>query len=352
MRGPPSPSAGRSAAWVRSLRAPKRPVDAFAPLSWFWETERGAPAAAPAAPAASAASDPSDPSDPSAGAGCRPEDPGIAVLTMLLAGAECPYSCVFCDLWRETLDGPTPRGALPAQLRAVLAQAGRLPEPCATKLYNASNFFDQRAVPVEDEPQLAELLSPFAPVTVECHPRLVGDRCLAFAGRLGGRLEVAMGLESIHPRALPRLNKAMTLADFDRAAAALRGAGIGLRAFVLVGTPYVPPAEALEWTVRTAAHAFERGAARVALIPVRGGNGALEELRRHGEFAPPTLADLEAALDRCLALGGGVVAADLWDGGRLAACSECATPRLERLARINRTGVVEPRPRCAGCGGS
>ncbi len=285
----------------------------------------------------------------------RPErTPGrdaVAALTVLLAGAECPFSCVFCDLWRETLDGPTPRGALPAQLRAVLAQAGSLPQPCVAKLYNASNFFEQRAVPVEDEPELAEILAPFARITVECHPRLVGGRCLAFARRLGGRLEVAMGLETIHPQALARLNKGMSLDDFDRAATTLRGAGIGLRAFVLVGAPFVPRADGVEWVVRSAAHALACGAARVALIPVREGNGALEALRRSGEFAPPTLDELEEALDRCLELEG-LVAADLWEAARFAVCAACAAARLERLARINRTGTSEPRQGCRRCGWS
>jgi len=317
--------------WVRSLRTPKRTIDPFLPLRHFWEEER----------------------EPGGGA--------IAALTVLLAGAECPFTCVFCDLWRETLDGATPLGALPAQLRKALAAAGPLPRPAAVKLYNASNFFAARAVPVEDEAEFLDLLAPFSRVTVECHPRLVGPRCLAFAARLVGRLEVAMGLETIHPRALPRLNKGMDLDDFGRAADALRAAGIGLRAFVLVAPPFVPAAEAVEWAVRSAAHAFESGALRVSLIPVRGGNGALEALAESGEFAPATLEQLEEALERCLAAtiaataargAARVVTADLWDARRLARCAVCAEGRLERLARMNRTGTIEPRARCPACGWS
>jgi radical SAM enzyme (TIGR01210 family) len=309
------------ARWVRALRPAKRQVDPWNPLAWFWETERtldGAP---------------------------------IAALTVLLAGAECPFSCVFCDLWRQTLDGPTPPGALPAQLRNVLGQAGQLPRPAAVKLYNASNFFEQRAVPAEDEPALLELLAPFSRVTVECHPRLVGERCLGFARGLRGQLEAAMGLETAHPQALAKLNKGMDLDDFDRAADRLRGAGIGLRAFVLVGAPFVPGAEAVEWAVRSAAYALSRGAQRVSLIPVREGNGALEALRRREEFTPPTLDQLEAALERSLELGG-MVAADLWDVERLATCPRCAARRIERLSRMNTLGRLEPRPGCERCGWS
>jgi len=316
-------------AWIRSLRSPKREVDPYTPLASFWETER------------------------TAAQGGKIE--ALATLTLLLAGAECPFTCVFCDLWRETLPGATPTGALPAQLRAALAESAPLPRPSAVKLYNASNFFEPRAVPPADEAELLALLAPFSRVTVECHPRLVGERCLAFAARLAGRLEVAMGLETVHEEALARLNKGMLLPDFDRAAATLRGAGIALRAFVLVAPPFVPAAEAVDWAVRSAAHAFAQGAERVALIPVREGNGALEALREAGEWTPPTLEQLEEALERCLALpaaGTGITTVDLWDALHLASCFECGERRLDRLTRMNRSGHVEPRSPCAACGWS
>ena len=53
-----------------------------------------------------------------------------------------------------------------------------------------------------------------------------------------------MGLETVHPQALPRLNKGMTLAT-STAPPRPAPSGIGLRAFVLVRPPFVPPAEAV-----------------------------------------------------------------------------------------------------------
>ena len=243
------------------------------------------------------------------------------------------------------------------------------------KLYNASNFFDPRAVPVPDLDGVAALLAPARRVVVECHPRLIldarsgrgGDLCRRFArGLADATLEVAMGLETVHPDAFPRLNKGMALDDFGRAADRLRALGVSVRAFVLVGAPFVPPEEAVEWAVRSVEHALAAGASNVALIPVRGGNGALDELAARGAFAPPRLEQLEEALERSLVVAAGhgkggappVVTADLWDLERFAACPACLPARRARLERVNATGRFggaggpvgsEPAGGAAGC---
>jgi radical SAM enzyme (TIGR01210 family) len=304
---------------IRSLRPPKPAIDPWIPLGVLVEEERQADGAF---------------------AEC---------LTVFLAGAECPFTCVHCDLWRFTLDGPTPPGALPAQLDRVLASRAGAPLPPAIKLYNASNFFDRRAVPPADLPDLAARLAGFRRVTVECHPRLVGEACVRFAARLPGRLEVAMGLETAHPTALPRLNKGMNLAQFDAAVAFLRSRGIGTRAFVLLSPPFVPAADAVEWTARSVAHALNAGVDVVSVIPMRGGDGELGRLATAGHLVPPSLAMLERAMERCLAPGRGVVLADLWDVERLRGCDACRDRRLARLRSMNRTGRAGARVACDRC---
>jgi radical SAM enzyme (TIGR01210 family) len=280
----------------------------------------------------------------------RPAGVTERALTVFLAGAECPFTCSFCDLWRWTIDGPTPAGALPAQLARVIAALER-PLPHRLKLYNASNFFDRRAVPVADLPAIAELARPFAGITVESHASTVGPATLEFAQRIAGRLEVAMGLETIHSVAAAHLNKRLDLARFDRAARFLTDHGMDLRVFVLLGAPYVPPGESVEWTVRTAAYAARCGAAVISLIPVRAGNGELERLAALGHFVTPTLSQLEEALDRCSDLAPAAVAADLWDIDRLAAdCDACREGRVERLRHFNLTGRPAPRVVCSACG--
>jgi radical SAM enzyme (TIGR01210 family) len=226
------------------------------------------------------------------------------------------------------------------------------PFPDRLKLYNASNFFDRRAVPAADVPAIAELAAPFAHLTVESHANTVGPLTLELARRVRGRLEVAVGLETIHPLAIRHLNKRMALERFDRAAGFLADHDMDLRAFVLLGAPYVETEASVEWAVRTAEYAAARGATRISLIPVRGGNGELERLAALGRFVPPTLAQLEAALEHASSLAGTAVAADLWDVDRLPACAACRQRRIDRLRRLNVTGRAEQRIECGVCGGS
>jgi radical SAM enzyme (TIGR01210 family) len=279
----------------------------------------------------------------------RPDGRLEQALTVFLAGAECPFTCSFCDLWRFTIDGPTPPGALAKQLEGVL-QVVHDPAPDRLKLYNASNFFDKRAVPTEDLSTIARLAASFAGVTVESHASTIGPKTLEFARQLHGRLEVAVGLETVHPVAAAHLNKRLDLARFDLAAHFLSEHGIDLRVFVLLGAPYVPADESIAWTVRSVEYAVKQGASVVSIIPVRDGNGEMERLERLGHFTPPTLSELEAALDGCLPFGDAVVTIDLWNVDRLPACEQCRSARIERLRRLNLTGRSEPRISCALCG--
>jgi len=271
-------------------------------------------------------------------------------LTVFLSGAECPFTCSFCDLWQFTIDGPTPPGALTAQLANVIGMLDK-PFPDRLKLYNASNFFDTRAVPAVDVVGIATLSRSFTAVTVESHANTIGKATLELAEKISpARLEVAMGLETIHPVASAQLNKRLDLARFDSAAKFLADNGIDLRVFVLLGAPCVGVEESIGWTVRTVEYAVERGAAVVSIIPVRGGNGELERLQALGHFTPPTLSQLEESLEQCSQFSDAVVTADLWDVDRLSTCEDCKSARIARLRRMNSSGRHEERIVCHVCG--
>ena len=224
--------------------------------------------------------------------------------------------------------------------------------PEQIKLYNSGSFFDPAAIPVADYPAIAHTVSFAKNVVVESHPRLVGEKALQLRDLLSGTLEVAMGLETIHPQVLPRLNKNFDLDHFANAVEFLRREEISVRAFVLVKPPFLDEAEGLEWAVKSAAFAFECGANVVSLIPTRAGNGAMEKLMATGEFAPPRLSTLENALEQVLKLDAGRVFADTWDLETFSNCPACFEKRRQRLHAMNLSQTILPAIDCPACGGA
>jgi tetracycline 7-halogenase / FADH2 O2-dependent halogenase len=316
----------------------------------------------------------------------------VPVTTIVLTNRECPWRCVMCDLWRNTLTTSVPLGAIPAQIDFALSQLSAAPvlnlgaSPAvvaggsfaqqhaqtnpildspswisqppisrALKLYNSGSFFDARAIPVEDHQAIADRANNFDRLIVENHPALTDDKILRFRDRLRCRLEIAMGLETVHPEILPRLNKRMTLEQFSSAADFLRAHDIDLRVFILVQPPFMKPSEALHWAERSLDFAFDCGATAATFIPTRGGNGAMEALAANGEFSPPNIGTLEAAMTYGLSLKRGRVFVDLWDADKLPGCKACLprqaclSSRTSRLRQINLSQIDQASQHRAIC---
>jgi len=271
----------------------------------------------------------------------------VPIATVLLTNRECPWRCLMCDLWKNTLTESVPIGAIPAQIDYALE---RLPPTRQVKLYNSGSFFDARAIPVEDYPAIADRVSVFERVIVECHPTLVGENCFRFNEQIDNRLEVAIGLETVHPAILEKLNKRMTTDQVAAAGDRLREHDIDLRLFILVKPPFMREEETLHWAQRSLDFAFDCGATAATLIPTRAGNGAMEELTKLGDFSPPRLATLEAALDYGINLNRGRVFADPWDLKPSSDCPQCHPARTARLREMNlRQQILDPVV-CPDCG--
>lgn len=304
-------------AWVIAQRKPRAVLDPSRPYLFFEEEE--------------------------CSSGGQPE----AVSTVLLTNRECPWRCVMCDLWQNTLKETLAPGAIPRQIDFALK---RLAPARTIKLYNSGSFFDRAAIPIADHPAIAQNVRSFERVIVECHPALVGKDCVQFRDRLQGQLEVAMGLETAHPAVLEKLNKGITLERFREAAAFLRSNQIDLRVFILVQPPFMRSGEAAYWAERSLDFAFDCGATAATLIPTRGGNGAMEILAARGAFVPPKLSLLEHAARYGLSLAKGRVFADLWALAEDRECSHCYVSRIENLRVMNlRQGLPDPVT-CVCCG--
>jgi archaeosine synthase beta-subunit len=314
----------------------------------------------------------------------------VTTATLFLTNRECPWRCLMCDLWKATVTQTVPVGAIPRQIDYAFEKLGFKPEvnpkseirgpkvdlksegmgersagrsvvptPSATprqiKLYNGGSFFDPQAIPPADYSAIAQRVCHFERVIVECHPGFVRDSCLKFRDALARgspappQLEVAMGLETVHPEVLAKLNKRMTLDQFTRAAEFLKHHGIALRAFVLVKPPFLDEVAGLYWAERSVDFAFDVNASVVSLIPTRGGNGALEALQRLSQFSPPKLSTLESAQAYGIRLGRGRVFADLWDLETFSDCPQCFGARRDRLHRMNLEQVPLAAVPCPAC---
>ena len=269
------------------------------------------------------------------------------VATIFLTSRECPFRCLMCDLWQDTTAERIPTGSIPAQLDFALE---RLPAVKHVKLYNNGNFFDAHAIPTADHHAIATRLRGFRTVIVENHPALCSEECLRFRDRINAELEIAIGLETVHPEILRRLNKRMTSAGFARAARFLVTNGIHVRAFILLRPPYLTESEGVEWALRSIDFAFDVGARVCSVIPTRAGNGIIDQLAEQGHFTPPRIESLESVVDSGLTAKRGRVFADLWNVGRIADCDECRERRIERLRRMNleqRRQLTIDCPRCS-----
>lgn len=279
----------------------------------------------------------------------------VSALTLFLVGAECPLRCTMCDLWKNTLDQATPAAAIPQQIHFALERT-RSQAPSWVKLYNASNFFEPKAVPPKDLPHIAESLHQFERVVVENHPRFKSHRCVEFAESLTGQLEVAIGLESADDSILRFLAKSITLQGIETYIAWLKSYEIDMRCFVMLQPPPLGPDQSLGKCVASIRWSAQRGVRHCSIIPSRAGNGAMEQLMQEGTFRPPTLGQLELSLEHALECvedckSEMVVTVDLWDAEKLdGACRACRSQRIARLSEMNARQCWRPFPHLTcGC---
>jgi radical SAM enzyme (TIGR01210 family) len=301
--------------WIVSRRGDKNTVDPHRPYAWLIEKEMAASRTV------------------------------VDTAIIFLTNRECTFHCLMCDLWKNTTDFTIPVGAIPDQIEWAL---NKMPDIRHLKLYNSGSFFDNRAIPEEDYRRIASLLSHLDTVIVESHPRLVGERCLHFRDMLKPQLQVALGLETVNPDLLLRLNKKMTLQDFAASVGFLKSHGILSRAFILLRPPFLNEEEGIDWAKKSLDFAFRVGVECCTVIPVREGNGAMDHLLDQGYFSRPDISSLETVLEYGIGLNEGRVFADLWDLNLFSSCSGCYDKRAERMNQMNLNQII-PDPVVCDC---
>ncbi len=300
--------------WITSHRGKKNKLDPSRPYHFFTEKE------------------------------CIKQGKAEDVTTILLTNRECPFRCLMCDLWKNTTNESVEEGAIPAQIKYALS---RLPATKHLKLYNSGSFFDPGAIPPGDYSAIALLVDHFETVIVESHPVYIGENSLLLNDLLKPSLQVALGLETVHPEALAMLNKKMTLSDFKYAASFLASHEIASRAFILLRPPFQSENEGVYWAKKSIDFAFMAGVSSCSVIPVRSGNGALEVLARDNYFSQPEIKSLEEVLEYGISLNSGPVFADLWDIDCFSSCGRCLEKRKERLLKMNLNQRIFPRISCS-----
>ncbi len=267
------------------------------------------------------------------------------VNTIFLTSKRCPYKCIMCDLGINTREENTLPGAIPQQIDYALS---RLPQARVMKLYNNGNFFDFKAVPPSDYTEIISRTKTYERIIVENQPKLCGKACLQFNDRLEGKLEVAMGLETIHPKVFPKLNKPFTIKDFSEACTFLKSNGIDIRVFLLLNPPYLTsPKENIEWTLRSIEFAFESGADCCSVIATRPGTSALKKLQKDGLYTLPDLQGLEEVFERALTGYKKRVFVDTWNIDFLSHCSHCFQERKQRLENMNLCQKMQNKVVCS-----
>ena len=138
----------------------------------------------------------------------------------------------------------------------------------------------------------------------------------------------------------------MDLADFEKSIAYLSAHGIRSRAFILLRPPFLSEKEGILWAKRSIDHAFSIGVTTCIVIPVRSGNGAMDNLMGDRHFEEPDIISLELVLEYGIGLKSGLVFADLWDIERFSSCDKCLEPRKNRLMQMNLDQLYHPPADC------
>ena len=243
----------------------------------------------------------------------------IPALTIILKTRGCGWNrCLMCGYrhFRYPRAGTSPRDFLLGQL-AWIGERLSGSDFGLVKIFTSGSFLDPGEVPPEVR---GEILSRFRgkEVIAETRPEFVTGEavrgCLEAldAGSGPVSFSVAMGLETTDDGIREKcIDKGFTFGDFAAASRTARGAGAGVKAYLLQKPPYLTEREAIDDMVRSVREVRPH-ADEISLNPCTVQRGTeVERLWRAGAYRPPYLWSVILALSRaevpvtCDPVGGG-----------------------------------------------
>ena len=279
-------------------------------------------------------------------------DAGVVILRTSGCVHATRGGCSMCGYNIESTDGVS-RDELGAQFKEAVVG---LEDVRFLKVYTSGSFLDEREVPSEvREMVLGWCADRGKRLLVESRAEFVTDESMTECMHMHGDLEIALGLESANDRVLKySVNKNLTVAEYDRAATAVKKAGAALRSYVLLKPPFLTEAEAVEDTVAAARHAALKSDV-ISINPVNVQKGTVvERLWKNWAYRPPWLWSVVEVLNACTALDRKVVC-DPTGGGKERGAHNCGACDAEILGEIRERTLSQDRkkmdvPDC-GCRG-
>lgn len=230
----------------------------------------------------------------------------------------------------------------------------RMGDAGMVKVYTSGSFLDDREVPAPAADHVLKWCADRGVrLLIESRPEYITPESLEKMLSVHEDIELAIGLESANDEVLSRsINKGFTVADYDRAAAAMKQKGVDLRTYVLLKPPFLTEKEAVEDAVATAKHAA-RFSHSISMNAVNVQKGTLvERLWKDWSYRPPWLWSVIDVAERCAGLGPKLLCEPVGGGTVRGAhnCGECDQIILDGLkaftASQELSKLAKPACRC------
>lgn len=271
---------------------------------------------------------------------------GVVILRTTGCAHAASKGCTMCGYNIES-SADISAEDISSQFRKAVQDMGEID---LLKVYTSGSFLDEREMPNDVAKQVTGWCRDGGVgLLIESRAEFVTDESMRELMAQHEDVEVAIGLESANDKVLRySINKNMTVADYDRAAAAVKQSGARLRSYVLLKPPFLTEAEAIGDSIAAAKHAALQSDT-ISINPVNVQRGTLvERLWKTWAYRPPWLYSVVDVLNACSELDRKVVCDPTGGGKERGAhnCGECDAEILDSIRAYSLSqskSKIEPR---------